>query len=285
MAWPDTAPRRLRPNLARVARRLELGAPLRSSIETLHDVLEDDATALGVVLDAASALGGRAASMVETLAASVETRVSFASQARAAGSGAVLSGRLVAGLPLGLIPVMPLAQGPLFDPLGLTTLVAGGGLAVLGLAWITRLTPDVPTSDDPAAALADLIAAALAGGTHQEAALAFLAERPPAALEDALRKARRLVRLGARWSEALEASNDDGLRSLAAALARAEELGVPVGASLTSWSRARRIELGHRFEGAARRAGVLMMIPLATCVLPSFIFLGIVPFLRGLSLQ
>ena len=248
-------------------------------------MFEEDADALAFVLDVTGELGGRSAAMVETLAASADTRFSFLSQARAAGSGAVLSGRLIAALPLAFIPLTPLADVPLFDPLGVVMLLGGAALAAVGMAWIGRLTPDVPRSDDPVAAMADLIAAVLDGGTHHDAALTFLSAHPPASLRPQLHKAYRLVRLGARWPDALASSGDPGLESLANALRRADALGVSVRSSLEAWARARRRERAHDLDAATRRAGVLMMVPLATCVLPAFILLGVVPFLRGLSLQ
>lgn len=284
MAWPEAGPTTLQGALARVSRKIALGAPFEPALRALDDVFEEDATALSFLLDTASTLGGRSAAMIEALASSIEKRASFGSQARAAGSGAVLSGRLIAGLPLAFIPLAPLARAPLFDALGLVTLVAGGGLAALGIIWIARLMPEVPNSDDSVAMLADVTAAVLAGGTQLDAALDLLAARPPAALKPPLRKAARLVRLGARWPDALASSGDAGLESLAAAIRRATSLGVSIGPSLESWAETCRSEMAHRFEAMTRRAGVLMMVPLAICVLPAFILLGIVPFLRGLSL-
>jgi hypothetical protein len=47
----------------------------------------------------------------------------------------------------------------------------------------------------------------------------------------------------------------------------------------------RRAARSRDFDAAMRRAPVLMVVPLVICVLPSFLLLGVAPFLRGLSLS
>ena len=285
MAWHEIAPRDVRPALRRLARRLELGEPLASSLATLRPAFGPDADALRVIVEVMVELGGRAAEAVETLAASVRRRAAFESMARASGSGAMLSGRLIAILPLAFIPLASLTHGPMFDAVGVALLIGGGGLAVAGMAWIARLAPVPPNADDPAAALADLVRAALAGGADYFTVLTLVGRHAPSSTQTELRRAERLVRLGWSWSGALAETGGRGLAGLGAALGRAETLGLSVGSALESWARARRTEAAHEFEAATRRAAVLMMIPLATCVLPSFLLLAVAPFLRGLSLQ
>lgn len=284
IAWRERARGPLRPALARVARLLDMGLDLQRAVVSLRPVLEQDADALSVLLSVTTSLGGGGEAMVETLATSVEERAAALAKARAAGSGAKLSGRLVAGLPLAFLPLAPLARGPLLDRVGVVILLVGAALAAAGMMWIARLTPSPPSGDDPAAALADLVAAVLAGGSDLVWALDVIARTPPEPIAAEMGRAARLVRLGLTWPEALERVEDAELASVGRALGQAHALGLPVATTLRAWARSRRSDLEHQFDAATRRAAVLMMVPLATCVLPSFILLGVMPFLRGLSI-
>jgi tight adherence protein C len=96
--------------------------------------------------------------------------------------------------------------------------------------------------------------------------------------------AARRVRLGAGWVDALARAEEPSLRGLGASLGHAEELGLPVADALERFAHRGRAEAARRFEESIRKAPVKMMMPLTLCVLPSFILLGVAPFLRSLSL-
>ena len=281
-SWSEQALTALHGDLDRLRRRLALGADVPGAIESLRESFESDTHALATIVSVASRVGGDAAEMVDDLARAIEARAAALEASRAAASGAKLSGRLVAALPLVFLPVAPLARAPLVDATGLLLIFLGGGLAIAGMAWMDRLMPKLPDGDDGAASFADLVAAVMRGGVDLTTALATTAEHF-GSLDTELTRARRLVRLGASWSEALETSDGDGLRAIGAVLERSRSLGVPAGTALRAWASRRRIRLEREFESATRRAGVLMMIPLATCVLPSFLLLAVAPFLRGLA--
>ena len=282
--WHERAPDPLRPSLERMARRLFLGATPQTALRSLRPELGEDAAALATVFEVISDLGGDGASMVDCLARGVERRAAARSSARAASSGARMSGRLIAGLPLAFLPLAPLSRAPLFDAGGWLLLGSGVALAVTGMMWIARLVPQPDPSDDPAAAIADLLAAVLAGGTSLGPALHVISAAPPSRVAAEMARARRWVLLGLTWPQALERLMNDSLSSLGAAIRHTQELGLPVAKSLRVWASDRRVEKERSFEAVTRRASVLMMIPLAVCVLPSFILLGVAPFLRGLSL-
>lgn len=282
-AWHQQAPRPLAKDLAGVRRRLRLGVDLGRALDALRPSFGRDAEALEVVLGVLARTGGDGPAMVEGLARTIDARASALASARAAGSGAKLSGRLIAGLPLAFFPLTSLGRAPLMDPVGLVLIVLGGGLSVVGIMWIGRLVPSPGSGDDPAASLADLVAAVMVAGVDLSTCLDAVAGTFPAGATDHLGRAKRLTRLGLGWPDALGRSEEPSLRELGASLQRANRLGLPVAAALNGWARARREEIAREFETATRRAGVLMMIPLATCVLPSFILLGVAPFLRGLS--
>ncbi|MGH2819981.1 MAG: type II secretion system F family protein, partial [Actinomycetota bacterium] len=229
--------------------------------------------------------GGDAARMIEALADSIDRRLHQTLQARAAGSGAKLSGRMVAGLPLLLAPMVPLSQARLTDPAGILLLVAGSAFAVAGLAWIEKLFPRPPNLDDGAAALADRLAGILRAGASLEGALAVMSSRSPADVTEGMQRAARLVRLGAGWPEALLRSRDPSLRGLGTTLRQARALGLPLAGALELFARTRREAGARRFEEAIRRAPVKMMVPLTLCVLPAFVLLGLGPFLRSLAMS
>ena len=102
-------------------------------------------------------------------------------------------------------------------------------------------------------------------------------------MEEAFRHARRLVRLGLTWGEALQRSCDESLARLGRILAQSEGKGLPMTATLGAFADARRKEVAGRLDAAIKRAPVLMIIPLVTCVLPAFVLLGLGPFIRGLG--
>lgn len=281
--WPEhVSPGSLRDDLLRVRRRLRLGAEPIAALSPLAASLTDDVRTLQAVVALVTRTGGDASAMVVGLARAIEARAASASSARAAASGARLSGRLIAALPLGFLPLAPIADAPLLDPAGILLLVSGGGLCLAGMTWIGRLMP-VPPEDDPAAFLADLVAAVVRGGVALASALDAVAEAGASGATEDLERCRRLVRLGLPWPRALRHCDHAGLRGLASVLETAHAFGLPVGANLEAWARQRRAEVERGFESATRRAGVLMMVPLATCVLPSFILLAVAPFLRGLA--
>ena len=217
------------------------------------------------------------AAWLERTADDLEEAATAAGSARAAAAGAVLSGRMVAGLPLLFVVVAPLGKAPLTDALGVGLLALGGLLAVAGLLWIGRLVPQ-PPPDDRVAGFSFAAAFLLEAGASLPGALeAACREFPPAD------RAPRLFRLGLSWSDALAAA-DEGFRPVTKVLESASALGTPPAAGLKSLAEARKAEAMVAFERALRRAPVLMVVPLVCCVLPAYGLLGLGPFLRSINL-
>jgi tight adherence protein B len=281
--WHHDAPWRLRPALRRLARRLKLGASIDASFAVLHSVVGCDLSALRGFFAVHRRVGGDLAETLDHLARSVELRAAAAAAGRAAGAGAILSGRVVAALPLLMIPLAPAAHAPLFDRTGLALLAAGGALAVGGMVWIGRLVPK-PPGEDPAAVVADIISSVLRGGTGLITALDIAAEHGPDDIRARLQRARRRVRLGTSWPDALGEANDESMRALAVSIRRTSELGVPAADVLRSFSANRRAQQLRSFDAAMRRAPVWMMLPLSFCVLPAYALLGLGPYLRSISI-
>lgn len=282
LAWPEECPAALREAVERLGRRLRLGDPVPAAIAAMDGAFGGDADVVAGVLAIHGELGGDVAAMLDTIAGGIAERGEAGAAAAAAGAGAKLSGRLVAGLPLAFIPLMPAARAPLFDGTGLALLVAGVALALAGMRWIGRLVPR-PPGEDGAALIALVAAGVVRGGTGLHAALDCLARQAPVDVRAALLRARRRVQLGTSWSRALEQAESESLRMLGATLQRADRRGVPVADSLLSFVERRRAEAAREFDRATRRAPILMVVPLVVCVLPAYALLGLAPFLRGLA--
>jgi tight adherence protein B len=176
---------------------------------------------------------------------------------------------------------VPLRGAALLDATGILITVTGAALALAGLACMERLVPRSP-GDDPVALMAALVAGLLRSGLPLRAALAACLQRPPAELSAPARRAGRLVNLGASWSQALAACGDGALAELGVVGRRAQVSGMPIADALERWAERRRREALAAFEAELSRAPVLMVIPLTLLVLPSFVLLGVAPFLRSL---
>jgi tight adherence protein B len=264
--------------------RLNLGQRTRDAVASIGGPLADDAGALAALVAVHARCGGDASRMVDRFADSVQRRHRERGKAASHGAGAKLSARLVAGLPLAFVPLAPMAKAPLADGPGLFMLALGVGLAVVGLNWISAQFPNPDIHDDPAAVVADVLATAGEGGGDIAATLAELCRCPLPGLDGASPRIERLLALGAPWNRALERSGDLGLASLGKTIEATVTMGLPLASMLRGFAAARRADRDRLFEAAVRRAPVRMTVPLAVCVLPSFVLLGIGPFLRGISL-
>ncbi|MGH2734492.1 MAG: type II secretion system F family protein, partial [Actinomycetota bacterium] len=242
--WTDDCPAALQGPTRRVGARLALGHSLERAMDPLEDGFGCDAVMLRVLIKVAAELGIDLARLLEGHARTVERRRAAQLQAQAAVAGARLSGRMVSALPLLCLPLLPAARAPLFDPLGLVLMLLGMALVVLGMRWIDRLVPRPDATEDPAAALAELAAAALGAGAALKTALDALAAEGFGSLTEPLGRARRLVRLGLSWPQALRRGGHPVLADLGAVLHRAEVLGQPAARSLDVWARQRRADAG-----------------------------------------
>jgi tight adherence protein B len=281
--WHRDAPPPVRDALRVAGRRVSLGDDPHRALATLDDVLGTQAHSLVAMFALHAAVGADLPAMLDRLADTIDRHGAALEAGVAASAGAVLSARVVAGLPLLMIPLSPMSGGPLFDPAGVAMLVAGAALTVAGLVWMRRLIPRPPAGEDAATMTADLAAAALAGGAPIRRVLEAVAEVLPGPLSEDLNRARRRVALGASWHDALERSGDDGLCALGGVVGRALELGVPVADVLEGFAASRRAEAVRAFEAATRRAPVVMAAPLSLCILPAYALLGLGPYIRSLS--
>ena len=275
LAWPEELSGDHRVEAREVVRRLQLGSSVTDAVRPC--------SLAWVLLPAFSvhfATGVDLVAWLERVAADREELAAAQKAARGAAAGAALSGRMVAGLPLLFVPLTPMARAPLTDGVGLVMLVVGVALAVTGLRWIGRLLPQA-ADQDVTADLCVSLSAMLRAGLSVHAALQVAAGQPAAGPE--LVRARRLVQLGATWPDALASCGDD-VAVVATVIGRAQRFGIPLADGLDALAAARRAEQKRRFEEKLKRAPVLMVVPLACCILPAYALLALGPFLRSLSL-
>lgn len=278
----EDAPVTLREPLKRLSRRLALGQGVVAALTQTHGIFQDqDASTLVSLIAVHEREGGDLAGMLESLADRLDSRSAALEAAQGAGAGAVLSGRIVAGLPILLLLVTPGIDRSLLNGSGLLWLATGVGFIAAGAAWMRRLVPRPESVDDPVAVVCDVAACALSAGNSLHAALNAVLDACPPGIRPHFERARRMVRMGASWPEGLLRCGHAGLAEVASSIAHAQRLGVPLASSLERWAEARRARRLRDFEVAVRRAPVLMVIPLTVCMLPAYLILGLGPVLRG----
>ncbi|HEX2240019.1 MAG TPA: type II secretion system F family protein [Actinomycetota bacterium] len=277
--WPDEVAADTRAELRSVARRARLGLSLTEVLAALEIGFEDDAQMIASGL-ALGIRGVNAAELAERLAAAIEDREAARASSRAASSGARLSSRMVAVLPLAFIPLATANGAPMLDGPGLLLGALGLSLLAVGLAWLRRLVPNAPEVETDSARLAratsDLLGVGLGLGPSLEIGVQLVGGAD-------LTRALRLRRLGFPWPRALHETGIPELSRFAVVVRNCQRAGVSPATSLREFLRHTRAEQERAFERARRRAPILMVLPLALCILPGFVFLAVVPLLRSFA--
>lgn len=221
---------------------------------------------------------GPAAAVLEGRAIELRGWARARSEALAETSGGRLSGRLVAGLPIAFLLLVPVASASWRDPVALLMMGLGCVAIALGIHWMSKLMP-APPAESPAAVVARAVASLLETGTIATQALSFVAERHDWA---PLRRAAAAHRLGVGWIDALCGVNDDGCSALGRILAAGRRPGYETTRELRRF--ADEVSAASRvgFDRALKRAPVLMVLPLTLCLLPGFALVTLGPFLRRL---
>ena len=125
---------------------------------------------------------------------------------------------------------------------------------------------------------ADLLAAALRAGAPVDRAVAAVAEALGGPLGERFATVARSLRLGADPEEAWELLDAvPGGHRMAAAAVRSSASGAALAGAFTRLADDLRADRAVATESAARRAGVLIVLPLGLCFLPAFILAGLVP--------
>lgn len=263
------------PSLVECSRRARLGLPLELVVQTLEGPFGADLGALLSRLDAVEREGLDGVASLDALADALVERDARRAAARAAGAGAVASARLIAVLPLLLLPVS--MSGPVLEkPYVLVSIAAGLALGLVGYRWLTSIVPAPPSLDSHEWLIRDLAALARAGMSLEQGIEASTS----GPLGSELGRIGRRHRLGARLANALE-SEGGPFCDLAAAIRDSERSGTPVAGALERLAEERRTAAEMAFRERTGKAPVKMVVPLTLCVLPAFVLMGVVPLIEG----
>lgn len=127
---------------------------------------------------------------------------------------------------------------------------------------------------------ADLLASALKAGAPVDQAAFAVAGALSGPLGERLERTARSLRLGGEPVEAWGYLSDvGGGARLVSAAVRSSASGGALAGALTRLADDLRADRSVAVEAAARRAGVLIVLPLGLCFLPAFVLAGLVPVL------
>nr|WP_239096026.1 type II secretion system F family protein [Micromonospora lutea] len=125
---------------------------------------------------------------------------------------------------------------------------------------------------------ADLLAAALRAGAPVERSVLAVADALGGPLGRQLARVGRTLQLGGGPQEAwAHLSAVPGTHRVATAAIRSASSGAALAGALTRLADDLRADRAVQLEAAARRSGVLIVLPLGLCFLPAFILAGLVP--------
>lgn len=170
-------------------------------------------------------------------------------------------------------------------------LVGGGVAAVVTTRALRRLeSPALRRARMQASVelpfATDLLAAGLRAGAPTAAAVTAVADVCGGPLGQRLDRVAGALWLGTPAGEAWAYVADvDGASRVVTAAVRASESGAALANALTRVSDDLRAGRAAHAEAAARRAGVLVVLPLGLCFLPAFVIAGLIPLVIAVLRQ
>lgn len=214
--------------------------------------------------------GAPLAATLQSFAAGIRRAAALHRELDVAFSGPRSTAKLV-----GLLPLVALGFGLLlgFDtvhvlaatPIGWACLAGGIGLMIASRRWSRRLLAAAEPHELVPGLLPELVAVAMRSGASVGRARGLvdsvLADQAPFLAGEAL---------------------DADARAVDAVLALAARAGVPTVGLLLAEAERRRADADAAGRAAAASVAVRLMVPLAICVLPAFMLLGVVPVLVAL---
>ncbi|MGW2517997.1 type II secretion system F family protein [Streptomyces sp. NPDC001617] len=130
----------------------------------------------------------------------------------------------------------------------------------------------------------DLLAACIAAGAGPVVAAQAVGEALGGPVGDALARGAAEVRLGGEPAEAWRRlAALPGAGGLARLLERAGESGLPAAGPVARLAGEARAEGARAATARARRAAVMVTVPVGLCFLPAFIAVGVLPVVIGLA--
>ena len=285
LALSEVAPTLPEP-LARATRRaagaLSLGASTDEAFGAYDGVVPAaDLAPFAIVASAFARSGGRIGRSLARVATLLRGRLALEDERAAlTAQGRASAIVLVALAPLGgaFFAAMSPDYAPVLFGRGRWLLLAAIVLEAVGALWLAHILR-VTTSSSDLASLLDAVFVGLDAGLTFELSLRALVVRAPAMSR--LREARVLLAdlalgRGARVAFAEFGRTGPTEARIAALVTAATRFGSPLADMLVVQTEALRSSDRRRAEAQARRLPVLMLFPLATCVLPALliVFLG-----------
>ncbi|WP_460605934.1 type II secretion system F family protein [Jatrophihabitans fulvus] len=137
---------------------------------------------------------------------------------------------------------------------------------------------------DPSVPLVlDLVAAALRAGRPTSEAVAAAAAAADGAVAARFERSAALLRLGAPAEQAWAGLADGDTAAVAVTAVRSAASGSRLATAFERLARELRDDAAAADASRAHRCGVLAMVPLGLCFLPSFVLLGVVPVVVGIA--
>ena len=168
--------------------------------------------------------------------------------------------------------------------------VAGAAAGVAATVLLARWLPGLETAADrrrrdrvarDAPVAMRLLAVCLDAGRPLDHSCEVVADALGGPLADDLRQLATAVRLGSAPEPAGSSAWDTAVHLVL----RSASSGIAVSAALDVAATEARAAAVAASEAAARRAGVLVVLPLGVCFLPAFVLLGVVPLVYGIVLE
>lgn len=239
-----------------------------------------------------------------TFSVTVATVLAGAAGLAAADGGRFARERLRPGAPgrgRAYPRVLPARAAQVATTLVVLLLLTGhGGFAVpLGVAAVALILPsrrraaaaarrDARTARD-LPRVADLMATCLHAGVAPADAIVLVCDVVGGPVRDDLIPVAAAIRMGvdpqAAWCSLATGGAGEAVRRVARAFGRAAATGAPLAETLALVADDERERLRWDAQAAARRAGVLAVGPLASCFLPAFLLLGVVPVVVGVATE
>lgn len=252
----------------------------------------------------AVASGAPLSACLRTFGAALDQAATLRRELQSAFAGPAATSKLI-----GVLPIVGLAIGVLlgFDtvrvvvatPAGWVCLAGGALLMASGRVWSMRLIAAATPAELAPGLDAELVAVAMGSGASVERARELAASarrrypvqpergrRAPAdgspTSDSGGRAPRGSMRSSAAADAAAHVPPDSTEARVATVLEFASRAGVPAAALLRAEAERLRLEAESDGKVAAARVAVRLMIPLAVCVLPAFVLLGVVPVVISL---
>ncbi|MEU5769834.1 type II secretion system F family protein [Streptomyces asoensis] len=174
---------------------------------------------------------------------------------------------------------------------GVLGLLLGSAVAT-GLGWWRRRQRAAGAADEADARLAarqlplaaDLLAACIEAGAGPVIAAQAVGEALGGPVGEGLARGAAEVRLGGEPATAWRRlASSPGAAALARLLERADVSGLPAAGPVARLAADTRAEWTRTATARARRAAVMVTVPVGLCFLPAFITVGVLPIVIGLA--